>query len=129
MRGAANGLWRNAASFCTYWGTTKHQETKANSDTFGYRFNTWLWVRGVVSMYSPVTKRYSYGILGWKQHEAGFSTFVLPGAGWQDSPSWAWSLTGSNFYSRSYIEVYGGDWNWVRISTAPASSGGWCYWR
>lgn len=131
-RAAANGLWNGggnpASSFCTYFGGSKRHEVKVNSETFGYRINTRLNVRAVLGLYTPgVGEKWYFGVTA--PHEAGMSTVYVPGWGLVNSAVWSWTVTGSRFYTRSYIEVIGGDWNFVRVSTGPYYySPYWCYW-
>jgi hypothetical protein len=120
--------WSSASSMCAYYGTTRWHEVKANNDTFGQPYSRIIWIRAVLQVYNPSTATSSYVYGTWAKHEAGFSAGYIDGR-LTNSPVWSRTISNARRYSRSYIEVYGGSSDWVRVSTAPSFvSPNWCYW-
>jgi hypothetical protein len=125
---SANMVWIGPSSFCTYFGTQRHHEVYANNARFGYPLHTRLWIRAVLGVYNPATGVHSWTIGGWAQHEAGISN-IYTSQGLIESLKQGFSVNVRRVYSRSYIEVYRGDWNYVNVAVAPQFvSPYWCYW-
>jgi hypothetical protein len=115
----ANLVWTTANAVC-WAGSPGAMNVQAYGATFGYAVGTKLTLRGMALDYNYATRAYTWVYGGWQTYYAGLNF------------SWAPGTQLFNVYPnhavRGAIQIYGGDWNYVRVATALGNytDGTWC---
>jgi hypothetical protein len=115
----ANLVWTTANAVC-WAGSPGQMNVQAYGATFGYAVGTKLTLRGMVLDYNYTTRAYTWVYGPWQTYYAGLNYSFAPGTQLFNAYP--------NHAVRGAIQIYGGDWNYVRVGSALGNytDGAWC---